>query len=75
MILSAWEILFTLPYLVVMLLAILPSPIPIVLAPRNLRSVIATMDLGPRLLVSSLMEENLAVFLSVALDQNVGLLL
>ena len=52
LILSAWEILFTLPYLVVMLLAILPSPIPIVLAPRNLRSVIATMDLGPRLLVS-----------------------
>ena len=39
-----------------MLLAILPSPIPNVLASRTPRSVIATMDLGPRLLVSSLME-------------------
>ena len=58
-----------------MLLAILPSPIPAALAPRTRRSVMATMDLGPRLLVSSLMEENLAVILAEALDQNVGLLL
>ena len=37
-----------------MVLKILPSLIPIVLAPRNLRSIITTMDLGLRLLVSKL---------------------